>query len=73
MNVQKMLHIIVSECENGCTDICSTVLYFQKHYNEQFNWGHLVSLIVSLNFDSIRKNKNELYAFTFTAERVGDV
>jgi hypothetical protein len=64
MIAKKMFHIIVSECENGCTDFTKTLQYFDRYYNGEYSFADLVSLVAPLDFEHLRKNRSALFALT---------
>jgi len=55
LTLGQLFEIIISECENGCTNQQSTISYFYKHHADKFNTSELFILTTCLNFEAIRR------------------
>ena len=63
MDIKRILHIITSECKNGCIDYASTIKYFYSHHKNADL--RLVGLIAtSIDFDGLRCVERELFDAT---------
>ena len=64
LSIQEILHIIASECRNGCSSPSNMYEYFSKQYRNQVDLREITVLSNVLNFSSIREQSGALFSMT---------